>query len=219
LALSKRRTTKEKKKRMQKKYDFVLGELKRCGVLLMTDNRLPNVVSIIIEEPIKGSWWGHPKGKEVFHILERLDDSEEATTAKLVAHKVTFIHKDLWPALAGVGASGEAWQMEHLSDVAKDLLKRVEHDSILETNDKEIHAMLKASPKACEELEKALVIHTEQFHSKSGAHYKRLRSWSRWAKDHKLKPLKPAEAKAKFQETVNEIYPHDTKLPWHSEKK
>src|ERR1700730_17819761 len=120
-----------KKERMQEKYDSVLTELKRCGVLLMTDNRLPNFVSIIIEEPIKGSWWGHPKGKEVFHILERLHDSEEATTAKLVAHKVTFIHKDLWPALAAVGASGEAWQMEHLSDVAKDLLKRVEHDSIL----------------------------------------------------------------------------------------
>jgi hypothetical protein len=49
--------------------------------------------------PIRGSWWGHPKGHEIFRVTEGVCESPEVLVCKLIDGKVTYIHRRLWPAL------------------------------------------------------------------------------------------------------------------------
>jgi hypothetical protein len=60
---------------------------------------LPNVASMIAGEPIKGSWWGHPAGHQIFAMLNELADSGDVVRTRLVDKKVTLIHRRLWPAI------------------------------------------------------------------------------------------------------------------------
>jgi hypothetical protein len=74
--------------------------LARHGVVLASaQGPVPSVAEAIAGEPIKGSWWAHPKGSAIFHALERLQDDPDALCFKLVEGKVTFVHRRLWPAL------------------------------------------------------------------------------------------------------------------------
>jgi hypothetical protein len=48
---------------------------------------------------IRGSWWGHPKGKEIFHAVKTIGASPNVLVCKLVEGKITYVHRRLWPAL------------------------------------------------------------------------------------------------------------------------
>ncbi len=77
-----------------------LGFVKRHGVVLQAARgRVPSLAEAIAGEPIRGSWWGHPKGPEIFHVVEAVCESPEVLVCKLVDGKVTYIHQRLWPAL------------------------------------------------------------------------------------------------------------------------
>lgn len=90
----------------------VLAFVKRHGaVLLAARGALPNLAEAIAGEPIKGSWWGHPKGHEIFRLCEAVEDSGEVLTFKLVDGKVTYIHRSLWPALVKLAARFERAQL------------------------------------------------------------------------------------------------------------
>ena len=60
---------------------------------------VPNLVEAIVGAPVKGSWWGHAKGKEIFNLLNALRDTGEVLVCRLVGGKVTYVHRDAWPAL------------------------------------------------------------------------------------------------------------------------
>ena len=59
----------------------------------------PSLTEAIAGEPIKGSWWGHPKSHRIFAILEVVTESEEILVCRLIKGKVTLVHRRLWPAL------------------------------------------------------------------------------------------------------------------------
>lgn len=70
------------------------------GVVLASGKGpVPNLAEAVAGEPLRGSWWGHPKGKEIFHALEKVGDSPDILCFKLVGGKITFVHRRLWPAL------------------------------------------------------------------------------------------------------------------------
>ena len=50
-------------------------------------------------ERIRGSWWGHPRGREIYRLSEAVTDSGEVLLCTLVDGKVTYVHRRLWPAL------------------------------------------------------------------------------------------------------------------------
>ena len=68
-------------------------------VLVSAQGPVPRLTEAIAGEPIKGSWWGHPKGQQIFAILEALSASEDILVCRLVGGKVTMVHRRLWPAL------------------------------------------------------------------------------------------------------------------------
>ena len=73
------------------------------GVVLQSARGpLPNLAEWIAGEPIRGSWWGHSSGHEIFAVLTRVLDSGEVVATRLVDGKVTLIHRRVWPALVRV---------------------------------------------------------------------------------------------------------------------
>jgi len=60
---------------------------------------VPNLGEVIAGEPIKGSWWGHAKGQEIFAATRAVRDSPDVLVCRLLNGKVTYIHGRLWPSI------------------------------------------------------------------------------------------------------------------------
>ena len=70
------------------------------GVLLESaKGPIPNVAQLVAGEPIAGSWWAHPASHEIFDVINRLAASPDVARMRLVNHRVTLVHRRLWPAL------------------------------------------------------------------------------------------------------------------------
>jgi hypothetical protein len=55
------------------------------GVVLQSaQGPLPNFTERIAGEPIRASWWGHPRGHEIFAAVTRVLDSGEVVATRLV---------------------------------------------------------------------------------------------------------------------------------------
>jgi hypothetical protein len=80
-----------------------LAWVKEHGVVLQSARGpVPNVAAFIAGEAIRGSWWGHAAGKEIYELLNVLDESPDIVTTRLVNGKVTLIHARVWPAIVRV---------------------------------------------------------------------------------------------------------------------
>src|SRR5258706_10939426 len=71
-------------------------------VLASAQGAVPRLAEAIAGEPIKGSWWAHPKSHHIFAILQAVTDSEDILVCRLVDGKITLVHRRLWPALVRV---------------------------------------------------------------------------------------------------------------------
>jgi len=77
-----------------------LAFVKRHGIVLQAARGpVPSLAEAIAEGPIRGSWWGHPRGREIYAAAETVSESGEVLVCKLVEGKVTYVHRRLWPAL------------------------------------------------------------------------------------------------------------------------
>jgi hypothetical protein len=77
--------------------------IQKHGVVLASaKGPVPRLTEAIVAEPIKGSWWAHPKSHQIFAVLKTVVDSDEVLVCRLVNGKVTFVHRRLWPALVRV---------------------------------------------------------------------------------------------------------------------
>src|SRR5688572_33097144 len=75
--------------------------LERHGLLLLHDQQLPSITTLVAGAPIAGSWWGHARGNEIYQLVEQLEHGAGELSLKLVNGKVTFVHRRLWPLLLG----------------------------------------------------------------------------------------------------------------------
>src|SRR5262245_18379406 len=158
----------------------VFRELQRDGLLLESDPRLPSLTHLVAGEPMKNSWWGHPKGSLILKVIRQVVAHRDTAVTKLVSGKVTFVHRKLWPALFAVATSREAWQALKLLAAARALLNNVTRDELLRTDEQS--GDTKSTSRAARELERRLLVYAEQFHSEAGSHAKRLETWEHWAK-------------------------------------
>lgn len=54
----------------------VMAVLREQGMLLASaTGPIPNVAELVAGEPIRGSWWAHPQGHEIFAVLNGPGDS------------------------------------------------------------------------------------------------------------------------------------------------
>jgi hypothetical protein len=74
--------------------------VKTNGVVLESARgNVPSLAEAIAGERIRGSWWAHPKGNEIFLCTRAVRNSADVLVCRLVGGKVTYIHRRLWPAL------------------------------------------------------------------------------------------------------------------------
>jgi hypothetical protein len=183
-------------------------EFTRIKLLLESDSRMPSVASLVAGERIKGSWWGHAKGREIWRALNEFTERRDVLTTRLVSGKVTFVHRSLWDDFIAIASSKEKWQTWDLSDNALRLLRLVEGKGELRTD--VIAARLDLTGKigdTARELERKLLTHSEEVHTEKGLHAKVLQSWSYWlrVKDLQLKEISVAAAKSRFEAIVGKL--------------
>ncbi|HSS44639.1 MAG TPA: hypothetical protein VLO07_04790 [Thermoanaerobaculia bacterium] len=182
----------------------ILVELERRGVLMLQDKSLPSVVSLLTGETLKGSWWADPRSHEIFQRLTELGEHPDVLFCKLVAGKVTLVHRRLWPALLAVATSRESWQARGLSREASSLWKRVEKSN-----------SVVASGSPVKELERRLLALARDEHTESGAHRMVVESWSRWGKRVRCEVgLTPAEGRQQLERAVSSFGAGLLTLPW-----
>lgn len=60
---------------------------------------VPSIANAVAGQPIRGSWWAHACGREIFAITRALRDNPDILVCRLVQGKVTYVHRRLWPAV------------------------------------------------------------------------------------------------------------------------
>lgn len=74
--------------------------VRRHGVVLQSARGpVPNLADAVAGAPIRGSWWGHPRGHDIFRAIREVRGSPDILTCRLIGGKVAFVHRRLWPAL------------------------------------------------------------------------------------------------------------------------
>lgn len=77
-----------------------LAFVRRHGIVLESAHGpVPNLAEIVVGARIRGSWWGHAKGKEIFWLTRAVRDSDQVLVCRLLGGKITYVHRRLWPAL------------------------------------------------------------------------------------------------------------------------
>jgi hypothetical protein len=189
-----------------------LAAVRTHGLLLMTDARLPSLVTLIAGGPVKGSWWGHPAGGAIYNAASELEDHPDVDGAKLVAGKATFVHRRLFPALLAVARSREAWQTKGLSAAERRLLRQVDEEGPLRTD------LMPGARDAARTLEARLLVHTASVHTETGAHAKALEGWAHWARRVRARPAASADEGRRQIEQAVEAMAAATggrgRLPW-----
>jgi hypothetical protein len=74
--------------------------VRRHGIVLQAARGpVASLAEAIAGGPIRGSWWAHPKGQEIFRVSEAVSEDDDVLVCKLVDGKVTYVHRRVWPAL------------------------------------------------------------------------------------------------------------------------
>jgi hypothetical protein len=184
--------------------ELLLARLREHGLLLQQDKRLPNVASAVAGEPIRGSWWAHPRAHAIFACLGEIEQHPDTLLTKLVAGKVTFVHRRLWPAVLALSVAREPWQFAGLAAGARELYDAVEQQG-----------MLIAAGRAAKELERRLLVHSAQVHTDAGHHELRLERWELWADRAGVAgPLSAQAGRLQIEAAVLAIGGTAALLPW-----
>jgi hypothetical protein len=188
----------------------VSAKLKEHGLLLQTDANLANICALVAGAPVHGSWWAHPRSHEIFRVTCELAEHPDVLVNKLISGKVTYLHRALWPAFLAIGRARESWQIERLSHDASNLLVEVDRKPIPTD---------RRWSKPASELETNLLVYSEQFHTKSGAHARRLESWDHWSgrTGYIGEQITPVSGKLTLEDVVaslNRKFNGRGRLPW-----
>jgi len=161
----------------------VKKELRRLGLIPVTDSTVPSLVSMVAGEPVSGSWWGHPAGQLIYRVSEALDADPDVLVLRLWRKKLTLVDRRLWPALVRIGTARTSWQVVGLSTVARQLLVHIDRDGTLRSDHlpSDFAAGSQGFGPALRALEQRLLVLTRSVHTSTGAHALEAASWARWS--------------------------------------
>ncbi|MCG2593960.1 hypothetical protein LZ009_14355 [Ramlibacter sp. XY19] len=106
-----------------------LAFVEQHGVVLVSaQGAAPKLVDAIAGEPVRGSWWGHPRGKEIFRVLSAVQASPDILVCRLLAGKLTLVHRRLWPALVRLADRFAPERIERVREEHTASGKHVSHE-------------------------------------------------------------------------------------------
>lgn len=181
----------------------VAARVRALGLLLLQDAKLPSALAVVRGGSTGGSWWSLPEADAIYAALERAADHADVLVAKLVAGKVTLIHRALWPAVLAVATAREPWQLRGLSPAARKLLGVLDDGG-------------STGPAGApgKELERRLLVHAATAHGPSGKHVTKVESWQTWAARKACEPIDLATAKRQLEAAVTRLGGTRSLLPW-----
>ena len=92
--------------------------VRKHGIVLESSRgRIPAFAEAVAEGPIKGNWWSHSKGREIFALTRIVRDSEDVLVCRVADGKVTFVHRKLWPALVRIA---DRFPRENLAQISEE---------------------------------------------------------------------------------------------------
>jgi hypothetical protein len=99
-----------------------LAFVERHGVVLEAARHVAVacLADAIAGETIRGSWWSHPRGREIFTLTRALRESPELLVCRLVDGKISFVHARCWPALIKLSARVPAAALARVHEVHTD---------------------------------------------------------------------------------------------------
>src|SRR6476660_1146432 len=97
----------------QEAIDFVRAQ----GIVLESARGpVASLAEVIAGESLHGSWWSHPRGKDIFRITRAVRACDQVLVCRLVADKVTFVHRRLWPSLVRARAHVDARSIARIEE-------------------------------------------------------------------------------------------------------
>lgn len=92
--------------------------VKTNGVVLESGRGpVPSLAEAIAGKLIRGSWWAHPKGNDIFLCSRAIRKSADVLVCRLVGGKVTYVHRRLWPALVRLAEGFDADRLAAIREV------------------------------------------------------------------------------------------------------
>ncbi|MSP59821.1 MAG: hypothetical protein EXR72_05670 [Myxococcales bacterium] len=68
-------------------------------ITMVRADGMPSFVDEVAGERVRGSWWGHPRGKRIYALVTQLEDEGDLLSLHLVDGRVTLLARALWPHL------------------------------------------------------------------------------------------------------------------------
>ncbi len=85
---------------------------------------VPSLAEAVAGGPIRGSWWGHARGREIFAVTRAVRDCPDVLVCRLVDGKITYVHRRLWPALVRLA---KRFPLAHVSQIRESHTDSGEH--------------------------------------------------------------------------------------------
>lgn len=64
--------------------------IRKHGIILESAHgSIPNLAEIVVGKRIRGSFWAHPNGQEIFRLTRAVRDSDDILVCRLVHGKIT----------------------------------------------------------------------------------------------------------------------------------
>jgi hypothetical protein len=198
----------------------IAREFERIGLLMQHDAELPSFTMLAAGEPVRGSWWADPRCHQIYDLMQEFDRHMPVLSAKVVNGKVTYVHRRLWPALLKVAQNPAPERVRGLSRTAERLRERVHEEKTVRADvlRKAGFAATAELTKAIRELERKLLVHTDEVHTESGAHAKVLSTWASWGAEHGVQASEDVAAAQRELSRAVEVLcagsQRKPKLPW-----
>ena len=95
-----------------------LAFVRKHGVVLESARGpAPSLAEAIVGAPVKGRWWSHPKGRQIFAVTRAVRENDDVLVCRLVLGKITFVHRRMWPALVRVAKDVSMDRLAQLREV------------------------------------------------------------------------------------------------------
>jgi len=200
--------------------EVALARLEDWGLILDSDPELPSWPSLVVERPVRGSWWADPEVHLIHEVGSKLIEHPDVLHVVLVSGKLTCVHRRLWPAYLAVALAEEDWKYEQLSRTALTLSDHLRGEPHLYADEPDLPSTsVKANGRAMRELEARLLAAGGSVHTPRGSHAKSLTAWETWMAERNLpRPtLYASEGRRQLDaclERLNQEFDGHGTLPW-----
>src|SRR2546425_8948409 len=91
--------------------------MKKCGIAVESARAsIPSLAYVVAGAPIPGSWWAHPKGKDIFRLSRVIRRSPDVLVCRLVDGKITYVHRRMRAALVSLAGRFSKQRLSALNE-------------------------------------------------------------------------------------------------------